>query len=148
MSPTTKRSARKPLASKACCTWKIWRLKHQSRVTHIVLRAQVDIFSLGVIMYELFLMCPMLEQVSKSGQAIEFEVYAKLVSMGQRQPLKTSWPESLKVLPCAAYRAIVALRILFQSTSPSNSATQKAKKQAPLRKQFAALRHSRNPRDC
>ena len=113
-----------------------------------MLRAQVDIFSLGVIMYELFLMCPMLEQVSKSGQAIEFEVYAKLGSMGQRQPLKTSWPESLKVLPCAAYRAIVALRILFQSTSPSNSATQKAKKQAPLRKQFAALRHSRNPRDC
>jgi hypothetical protein len=58
---------------------------------------QVDIFSLGVTMYETFLMCSMLEKVSKSGEAIEFEVYAKLVSMGQRQPLKPSWPQSLKV---------------------------------------------------
>ena len=58
---------------------------------------QVDIFSLGVIMYETFLMCPMLEKVSKNGTPNEFEVYAKLVSMGQRQPLKPSWPKSLKV---------------------------------------------------
>ncbi|NJO13904.1 MAG: hypothetical protein HC870_01460, partial [Rhizobiales bacterium] len=59
----------------------------------------MDIFSLGVVMYETFLMSPMLEKVSKSGEAIEFEVYAKLMTMGQRQPLKTSWPDSLKVLP-------------------------------------------------
>lgn len=61
---------------------------------------QVDIFSLGVIMYETFLMSPMMEKVSKSGEAIEFEVYAKLMSMGQRQELKRSWPQSLQVLFC------------------------------------------------
>jgi hypothetical protein len=58
----------------------------------------VDIFSLGVIMYETFLMCPMLDKVSKSGNPDEFEIYAKLVSLGTRQPLKPSWPDSLKVL--------------------------------------------------
>lgn len=50
-------------------------------------------------MYETFLMCPMLEKVSKSGDPNEFELYAKMVSLGQRQPLKPSWPHSLKVHP-------------------------------------------------
>jgi hypothetical protein len=57
----------------------------------------VDIFSLGVIMYETFLMQTMQDKVSKSSEAIEYEVYAKLVAMGTRQELKPSWPESLKV---------------------------------------------------
>lgn len=64
---------------------------------------QVDIFSLGVIMYETFLMCPMVEKVSKSGTPDEFEVYAKLVSMGQRQPLKSSWPAALQVTICSLF---------------------------------------------
>jgi hypothetical protein len=74
---------------------------------------QVDIFSLGVIMYETFLMQTMQDKVSKSSEAIEYEVYAKLVAMGTRQELKPSWPESLKV--CLILRSS-ANRLCMQSS--------------------------------
>jgi hypothetical protein len=59
--------------------------------------AQVDIFSLGVICFELFSMNLLAIMVHKSGLPDEFENYAKRVANGHREGLRTSWPQELKV---------------------------------------------------
>lgn len=59
---------------------------------------KVDIFSLGVIMYELFGMNLMASIVQKSGTEEEFEVYATRVANGHREPMRDSWAEGLQVL--------------------------------------------------
>jgi hypothetical protein len=64
-------------------------------------------------MYETFLMCPMVAKVSKNGNPDEFEVYAKLVSMGKREPMRASWPESLKV--CALHMSLLLEESLFDA---------------------------------
>jgi hypothetical protein len=59
---------------------------------------QVDIFSLGVIMYELFMMTPMVFIISNSGSDGEMLAYTHCVALGHRESLKKSWPDSVKVL--------------------------------------------------
>ena len=58
---------------------------------------QVDIFSLGVIMYELFMMTPLTYLISRSGLDEELLSYAHCVSMGHREELKATWPEAIQV---------------------------------------------------
>ena len=67
---------------------------------------QVDIFSLAVLMYELFVMNLMASIVMKSGEEQEFENYADVVASGHRQPMRDSWPPSLQVPPHAANAAL------------------------------------------
>jgi hypothetical protein len=62
-------------------------------------RAQVDIFSLAIVMFELFSMNLMANIAQKSGDGDEFELYAQAVASGHREPLKDAWPDSLKVCP-------------------------------------------------
>lgn len=62
-------------------------------------RVQVDIYSLGIITYELFMMCPLSIRVHKSGEPDEFPNYACAVAAGHRETLKPSWPQELKVMP-------------------------------------------------
>jgi hypothetical protein len=62
----------------------------------------VDIFSLGVIMYELFTMCPIKARISKQDlrptnpNRLEKEEFAHRVADGFRLELKLSWPPSLQ----------------------------------------------------
>eukprot|EP00892_Ulva_mutabilis_P009310 jgi/Ulvmu1/6751/UM030_0086.1 len=65
-------------------------------VRHEAYNEKVDIFSLGVITYELFMMCPLAIRVHKSGEPGEFPTYAKGVAAGYRETLKPSWPQELK----------------------------------------------------
>lgn len=61
------------------------------------MRLQVDIFSLAIVMYELFSMNLMANLVQKSGDPTEYECYALRVAAGHREELKASWPDGLKV---------------------------------------------------
>lgn len=63
---------------------------------HVSGMVQVDIFSLGVIMYELFMMCPLAIRVHKSGEPDEFPNFARNVAAGHREALKPTWPQELK----------------------------------------------------
>lgn len=67
----------------------------------VSVRVQVDVFSLGVIMYELFTTLPLADKVTKSGgdDDGEFEGYARLVAAGHREEMPASWPQQLKVCP-------------------------------------------------
>ena len=58
---------------------------------------QVDIFSLAIIMYELFAMNLVATRAHNSGAPDEFENYAKRVANGHREPMRPSWPQNLKV---------------------------------------------------
>jgi hypothetical protein len=58
---------------------------------------QVDIFSLAIIMFELFSMCPLSIKVQRSGAPDEFEMYAQAVAMGHREQFNRTWPQELKV---------------------------------------------------
>lgn len=58
--------------------------------------SQVDIFSLGVILYELCSMVLVASRVHQTGEPDEFEQYAHRVAGGYRQPLKPSWPPPVK----------------------------------------------------
>ena len=64
-----------------------------------VLWLQVDIFSLAIITYELFMMCPLSIRVHKSGEPDEFPNYAAAVAAGHRETLKPTWPQELKARP-------------------------------------------------
>lgn len=56
----------------------------------------MDIFSLGVIMYELFVMNLVAIINHKSGEAEEYENYARRVAAGYREKLRDTWPQALK----------------------------------------------------
>jgi hypothetical protein len=58
---------------------------------------QVDIFSLGVIMYELFTMAPLAFLISLNGSEGEPLAYAQSVAIGHREGLPKAWPTSVKV---------------------------------------------------
>ena len=58
---------------------------------------QVDIFSLAIIMYELFAMNLVATRAHNSGAPDEFENYARRVANGHREPMRPSWPQTLKV---------------------------------------------------
>ena len=58
---------------------------------------QVDIFSLAVIMYELFVMSLVAIINNKSGLPDEYEQYARRVAGGYREKLRNTWPQGLKV---------------------------------------------------
>lgn len=60
-----------------------------------MLCSQVDIFSLGVIMYELFTMTPMACMVSRSGVGGEMTAYAHSVALGHREPFPRAWAPSV-----------------------------------------------------
>jgi len=53
---------------------------------------KIDIYSLGVILYELFMGYPILCTISHSGQPQEVENYAKRVASGYRVKIPARWP--------------------------------------------------------
>ena len=65
---------------------------------------QVDIFSLAVIMYELFVMSLVAIINNKSGLPDEYEQYARRVAGGYREKLRDTWPQGLKV-QCRRYNS-------------------------------------------
>jgi hypothetical protein len=58
---------------------------------------QVDIFSLNIIMYELFVMNLVANIAHTTGKLDEFERYAKRVAAGHREPMRPTWPQGLRV---------------------------------------------------
>lgn len=59
---------------------------------------KVDVFSFGVIMYELMARYQMVCAVSNLGSESEIEQYAEKVSQGYRPPIPQNWPEPLREL--------------------------------------------------
>eukprot|EP00873_Tetraselmis_striata_P036773 jgi/Tetstr1/457037/TSEL_043700.t1 len=57
---------------------------------------KVDVFSLAIIMYELFTGITMSTKLMIAGSVKEFELHAIRTSQGQRLPLPTNLPEDLK----------------------------------------------------
>jgi hypothetical protein len=88
-----------PASSAACWAHRVVLCGARNRMHALTAVAlQVDIFSLAVIMYELFIMCPLHAKVSKFGTPEELETYAKRVAiLDHRESLKPAWPPSLKV---------------------------------------------------
>lgn len=70
----------------------------------------MDIFSLGIIMYELFSMCPLAKTVTETGKEEEFALYARRVADGHREPLDDSWPQQIQVQPPLPLRYRPVLR--------------------------------------
>lgn len=67
---------------------------------------QVDIFSFGVILYEIFSKSLLLMAVCQTGYPGEAEHYAYRVAEGFRQPPLKTWPAALSALihQCQAQR--------------------------------------------
>lgn len=85
---------------------------------------QVDIFSLAIIIYELFSMCPLVKTVSQTGSEDEFEQYANRVACGHREPIDASWPQQLQVpTPCGHIRALRCMRVPVTLRLPSGRHT-------------------------
>ncbi|PNH04196.1 putative serine/threonine-protein kinase, partial [Tetrabaena socialis] len=59
---------------------------------------KVDVFSYGVIIFEVFSRYQTVCAISIAGTDEEIEAYAQKVSLGYRPPLPLSWPEPLKAL--------------------------------------------------
>jgi hypothetical protein len=57
---------------------------------------QGDIFSLGIIMYELFTMCPIATTVCMGSTHACFQAYANRIRRGHREPLDKAWPQALR----------------------------------------------------
>jgi hypothetical protein len=76
---------------------------------------QVDIFSLGIIMYELFAMNLVATRAHNSGAPDEFENYAKRVGNGHREPMRPSWPQSLRVRFSVAAASSTRVCLCMQS---------------------------------
>ena len=57
----------------------------------------MDIFSFGVVLFELFAMCLISVSALTTGEPNEFREYARKVSKGYRERLKASWPQNLRV---------------------------------------------------
>ena len=64
---------------------------------------QVDIFSLGIIMYELFNM-NLTANVASFGEDADLPAYAEKVAHGHREPLTKGWPAELKVRICLLHK--------------------------------------------
>ena len=79
-----------------------------------MLHVQVDIFSLGVVMYELLMMTPLACMVSMSGG--RQLAYAQCVALGHREALQRGWPSSVQVRMNALQDALLLPWFKFQTT--------------------------------
>ena len=76
-------------------------------------RVQVDIFSLGIIMFELFSMNLVAILACKSGESDELPSYAARVAAGHREKLRPTWPQPLQVCLCPRAVGLPSLALLF-----------------------------------
>lgn len=70
--------------------------RSSKHVVKLACMVQGDVFSLGVIMYEIFTMCPLATTVCMGSMRGDYRGYASKVATGHREPLDNSWPQALR----------------------------------------------------
>ncbi|GIL57301.1 hypothetical protein Vafri_12551 [Volvox africanus] len=71
---------------------------------------KVDVFSYGVIVFEILSRYQMICAVSQAGTEAEIEAYAAKVSEGYRPPLPPAWPQAVKELIAVCWHQDASLR--------------------------------------